>query len=183
MKILAFAASNSKKSINKQLIHYTTGLLDNHDVELLDINDYAMPIYGEDLEAECGIPAAAQQFLNKIAAADALIISYAEHNGGYTVAYKNLFDWASRINQKVYQGKPIVMLSTSPGAAGAANVLNMAVSSAHYFDGRIIAHCSLPSFYDNFDQDKGSIINTELHEKFNAALEMLEEEFNLAKSA
>ncbi|GAB1261012.1 NADPH-dependent FMN reductase [Aurantivibrio plasticivorans] len=183
MKILAFAASNSKQSINKQLLQYATTLLSDVEIELLDINDYAMPIYGEDLEAECGIPAAAQQFLDKIASADALIISYAEHNGGYAVAYKNLFDWTTRINQKVYQGKPIVMLSTSPGGAGASNVLNMAVTSAEYFDGRVVSHFSLPSFYDNFDQEQGLITNLPLRQQYETALARVTETSNMAKSA
>ena len=67
-----------------------------------------MPIYNSDFEVAQGIPGAASRFLDKIAKADALVISYADHNGNYTVAYKNLFDWASRKNREVYQGKPII---------------------------------------------------------------------------
>lgn len=160
MKILAFSASNSSKSINKDLIHYTATLLDQHDVEIIDINDYDMPIYSSDLEEAYGIPDAASRFLKKIEDADALLISYAEHNGNYTVAYKNLFDWASRENQKVYQGKSIVMLSTSPGPGGAKSVLSLAKESAHFFDGEVKASLSIPSFYDNFDQEKGELNNT-----------------------
>ncbi len=154
MKILAFAASNSKQSINKQLLAYTAGLLAEQTVEFLDINDYAMPIYSEDLEAEQGIPQAAHNFLAKIASADALLIAYAEHNGGYAVAYKNLFDWASRITRGVYQNKPIIMLATSPGAGGAKNVLSTAVNSAPHFSGEVLASLSVPSFYDAFDSGR-----------------------------
>ena len=81
MKILAFAATNSLKSINKNLIEYAASLLTKHDIDILDINDYEMPIYSSDLEQAHGIPVAASQFLNRIEAADALLISYAEHNG------------------------------------------------------------------------------------------------------
>lgn len=158
MKLLAFAASNSRKSINKALVGYAAGLLDDSvEVELLDINDFPLPIYSSDLEEEAGIPESAHRFLAKIAGADALLISYAEHNGGPTVAYKNLFDWASRANRNVYQGRPIVMLATSPGAGGAGNVLSASVSSAHFFDGEVVASLSVPSFYDNFDLDRGEI--------------------------
>ncbi len=154
MNILAFAASNSKKSINKQLLTYAASLLQDHNVEIIDINDFELPIYGEDLEREQGIPRVAHDFLAKIASADVLMISYAEHNGGYAVAYKNLFDWASRANINVYQGRSVIMLATSPGAGGAKSVLSTAVESAHFFDGKVAASFSLPSFYDNFDVEK-----------------------------
>ncbi len=174
MKILAFAASNSRKSINKILVSYSSSLV-AADVEFLDINDYEMPIYGEDLEQERGIPDAAAQFLDKISQADALLISFAEHNGNYTVAFKNLFDWASRKRMDVYQSKPMVMLSTSPGASGASSVLGLAKESARFFKGNVLATVSIPSFYDNFDVDKNEISNPALVEELKAALAKLTE--------
>ena len=48
MKVLAFAASNSKKSINKQLVTYAAGLIDDAQVETLDLNDYELPLFSED---------------------------------------------------------------------------------------------------------------------------------------
>ena len=174
MKVLAFAASNSRKSINKDLIRYATTLLPDSDVEIIDINDYEMPIYNSELEEAHGIPEAASRFLDKIAEADALVISYAEHNGNYTVAYKNLFDWASRKNREVYQGKPIVMLSTSPGAGGAKNVLSLAVESAHRFAGTVKASLSVPEFFRNFDRDEGVLTNPELVAQLEEALSPLQ---------
>ena len=153
MKVLAFAATNSRKSINQQLVNYATSLIDanEHDIEILDLNDYEMPLYSEDREAELGQPELARAFIDKIAGSDAIVISFAEHNGSYSVAYKNIFDWASRINMKVFQGKQMVMLATSPGPGGASNVLKSAVESSVYFDGKVVGKLSVPSFYDNFD--------------------------------
>ncbi len=176
MNILAFAASNSRESINKSLVRYASSLLDHHTVEILDINDYEMPIYSSDLEEMHGIPNAANQFLNKIAKADALLISLAEHNGNYTVAFKNLFDWASRKKIHVYQSKPIVMLSTSPGAGGASSVLSLARESAHFFNGEVKASLSLPSFYDNFDLEKQALTNPELLADLKAVLASFDNE-------
>ncbi len=84
----------------------------------------------------------------KIAESEAIIISFAEHNGSYSAAYKNLFDWCSRINPKVFQNKPVVMLVTSPGPGGAGRVL-AATTSAPYFDADLKGSLSIPSFYDN----------------------------------
>lgn len=174
MKVLAFAASNSRKSINKDLVTYAATLLDKHEVEILNINDYEMPIYSSDLEEAHGIPSAASNFLSKIEEVDALLISFAEHNGNYTVAYKNLFDWASRKNREVYQGKPIIMLSTSPGPGGAKNVLALARDSARFFNGHVVSSLSVPSFYDNFDSGKGKLKNPELIAELKTALSAID---------
>ena len=129
MKVLAFAASNSRRSINRQLLDYAVSLLDGVEVEMLDINDYEMPLYSIDREEAGGIPDEAKAFYSKIGEADALVISFAEHNASYTAAFKNLFDWTSRFERKLYQGKPAVMLSTSPGPGGGKNVLATATSA------------------------------------------------------
>jgi len=173
MKIIAFAATSSRKSINKQLASHAASLVENAQVEVLDINDYEMPLFSEDREAELGKPQLAQDFIDKIASADALVIGFAEHNGSYTAAFKNLFDWSSRTLQKVYQNKPLVLLSTSPGPGGAATVLAAAVNSAPYFAGVVKAHLSVPSFYDNFDSEKGQLKNTEYADKLASAMAML----------
>ena len=173
MKVLAFAASNSKKSINKQLVTYAAGLIDDAQVETLDLNDYELPLYSEDKEDELGQPPLAKEFLDKIGDSDAVIISFAEHNGSYTAAYKNLFDWSSRINPKVFQNKPMVFLSTSPGASGAASVLASANASAPFFDGEVKASLSIPSFYENFDLESGSIKNSELNDQLVSAVQSL----------
>lgn len=174
MKILAIPASSSRKSINKDLINYAASLLGQHDVEVININDYEMPIYSCDLEEAYGVPEQASRFFEKIRQSDALLISYAEHNGNYTVAYKNLFDWTSRVNMKVYQGKPIIMLSTSPGPGGAKSVLGLAAESAHFFGGQVKGSLSIPSFYDNFDQDNGELNNPELISKLKIRLAAIE---------
>jgi len=176
MKLLAFAASNSSKSINKKLATYAASQVQHEseiEVEILDINDYEMPLFSEDKEAQLGQPQQAKDFYAKLGQADAIIISFAEHNGSYTAAYKNLFDWTSRINQKLFQNKPMLLLATSPGPGGAATVLSAAVGSAPYFEGDVKASLSIPSFYDNFDMEKQILSNPKLLDKLQSALALL----------
>ncbi|MDO7083339.1 NAD(P)H-dependent oxidoreductase [Pseudocolwellia sp. AS88] len=173
MKILAFAASSNKNSINKKLVTYAANLAENAEIDIIDINDYEMPIFSEDREKELGQPQQAKDFYQKIGEADAIIISYAEHNGTYTAAYKNLFDWTSRINQKVYQNKAMVILATTPGPGGASSVLNTAVTSGPYFAANIIGSLSVPSFYDNFDSETGKLSNQALNDELKAIINKL----------
>lgn len=173
MKVLAFAASSSSKSINKVLANYAASLVENAEFEMLDINDYEMPIFSSDREEELGQPQQAKDFFAQIGEADAIIVSFAEHNGTYTAAYKNLFDWTSRIDMKVFQGKPVVYLSTSPGPGGAQSVLSAAANSAKFFAADLRASLSIPSFYDNFDLEAQRLTNPELNNQLKAAVAKL----------
>lgn len=170
MKVLAFAASNSSRSINKQLVRYAASLIPDAEIDLLDLNDYEMPLFSVDREDELGHPAPAQQFLSRIADADALLVSFAEHNNSYTAAWKNLYDWCSRIETRVWQDKPMVLLSTSPGGRGGANVMAAALTSVPRFGGDVRASLSIPSFNDNFDSELGQLTNPELRAKLGAAV-------------
>ena len=174
MKLLAFAASNSQNSINRALVTYAASQANADKVEILDLNDFEMAIYSIDRENNSGIPDQAKIFFDKIGQADAILISFAEYNGSYTSAYKNVFDWTSRINQKVFQGKHVIMLATSPGPGGAASVLNSAVTSAPYFAAEVVGSLSIPSFYQNFDLEKNKIINDDLNQKLVALINKLE---------
>ncbi|MDA3929817.1 MAG: NAD(P)H-dependent oxidoreductase [Prolixibacteraceae bacterium] len=118
-KIVAFGASNSKKSINKTLANYVANRVPNSEVDLIDLNDFEMPIYSIDRQHEKGIPEEAVRFLSIVKQADGIIISFAEHNGNFTVAFKNIFDWVSRIEKNVWMNKPMILLATSPGVGGA----------------------------------------------------------------
>lgn len=173
MKLLAFAASSSSKSINKQLAAYAASLVEDAEIEILDINDYEMPIFSQDREEQLGQPELALQFFAKLGEADGIIISFAEHNGSYTAAYKNLFDWTSRIDMKVFQSKPMVMLATSPGPGGAASVLAAATASAPYFAADVKGSLSIPSFFDNFDLEQQTLRNPELKAALVAVLDGL----------
>ncbi|WP_413691576.1 NADPH-dependent FMN reductase [Pseudoalteromonas sp. KJ10-2] len=173
MKVLAFAASSSQNSINKQLVNYTAKQIENAQVELLDINDYEMPLFSEDREKALGQPEIAKAFYQKLGEAEMIVISFAEHNGSYTAAYKNLFDWTSRINMKVFQNKPVIMLATSPGPGGAGSVLASAVGSAHFFAADVKGSVSVPNFYDNFDVEKGELTNPSLVEKIQSVINQL----------
>lgn len=173
MKIVAFGASASTKSINKSLAAFSASLVEGAEVEVLDLNSFDVPLFSEDAEAKLGQPGPAQDFIDKIKSADAVIVSFAEHNGSYTAAYKNLFDWASRIDQKVYQNKPAVFLATSPGAQGASSVLAAAKASAPFFGVDLKEAVSVPRFHDVFDTQTQKIIDTAVVAQLQSAVSKL----------
>lgn len=173
-KILAIGASNSKKSINKTLATYIANQIQESEINVLDWEEMVLPLYSPDLEAESGIPDKVHQFKQFIQDADAIVLSLAEHNGLPTAAFKNLWDWASRIEQSIWADKPMLLAATSPGARGGANVLQVIKNAMPFFGGQVVTDFSLPSFYDNF-QD-GKIVNS-------LKLEELKEKINLFKES
>lgn len=163
-KIIAFAGSSSKNSINKQLATYAANLFQNAEVEILDLNDYEMPLFSVDKEKEDGIHPLAQEFYTKLGTADLIVLSLAEHNGAYASAFKNILDWTSRINAKTFQQKPMLLLATSPGARGGSSVLDIASKRFPFQGAELKGTFSLPTFFENFDVVNG-IINPEYKNK------------------
>ena len=172
-RIVAFAASSSSRSINKQLVTWAAGLIESDKVEILDLNDFELPLFSADREDELGQPKLAQAFLGKITGSAGVIISFAEHNGCYSAAYKNIYDWASRINPKVYQDKPMLLLATSPGSRGGKSVLELASNQIPHFGGEVIAGISVPSFSENFDIATGTMLNAEIADLIQKAVDAL----------
>ena len=161
-QVLVFAGSNSKESINKKLAIYASTFIKDLKIKILDLNDFELPIYSEQHQNELGIPEKAIVFYNTIKQSAGIILSLAEHNGAYTAAFKNLFDWMSVKDGKFWSDIPMLLMATSPGARGGKSVLDIAKSRFPYMGGNIIDSFSLPSFGDNFKENK--IIDSNLND-------------------
>ena len=163
-KIITFAGSNSRNSINKKLAVLASSQLLNVKNTIVDLNDFPLPLYGIDNELENGFPENLTRFNKLLESADGVILSLAEHNGAYTVAFKNLFDWLSRIDKNVWKNKPMLLMSTSPGGRGGASVFNTASNSFPHLGGNIVAGFSLSFFGKHYSEDK--ILDEDLHKEF-----------------
>ena len=183
MKILAFAASNSSESINRRLALHVARRVPGVEVESLNLNDYDMPIYSEQRELAGGTPAAARAFYEKIGSADALVIGFAEHNGTYTAAWKNLLDWTSRIDRHFLQDKPAIYVATSPGGGGASSVLAQALDSAPHLGGDVVASVSVPQFNDAYVMYMDRIRHTAIDAQIAAAVDQLAARLGTATEA
>lgn len=120
MKILALALSLRKDSYNKKLIKIIENIVKENkiEIEIIDMLDYDMPSYNQDIETNKGFPPAAEKFKNKLSTADALIIASTEYNYSYPGFFKNIFDWISRYSPMPWGDKKVLFLSASPALAG-----------------------------------------------------------------
>ena len=172
-KIVAIGASNSRKSINKRLATYVAHQVKDAEVTVVDLNEYALPLFGVDYQNDHGIPENVHKVNELLESADGLVISLAEHNGTYTVAFKNMFDWLSRIDQAVWKQKPLLLMATSPGGRGGQKILGIAKEAFPWFGGNLIADYSLPRFNDNFSEF--GIKDEEKKKELNEKIQLLEE--------
>ncbi|WP_223548112.1 NADPH-dependent FMN reductase [Aestuariivivens sp. NBU2969] len=176
-KIIAFAGSNSRQSINKQLVTYAASLVENSKINILDLNDYELPLFSVDREKEFGHPNNAFGFLEQIKSADGIIVSLAEHNGAYTAVFKNLLDWMSRIEGKTFFGKPMLLMGASDGKRGAKSVLDIAQDRFPRHGADIVDVFSFHLFHKNFSEDK--IVNSELDMELKLKVKKFQESFKL----
>ncbi len=125
-KILAFAGSDRKNSFNKKLVKIAISGAKNAGAKIafIDLADYPMPIFNQDLETEQGMPEKARDFKNLLIDHDAFLIASPEYNSTFSPLLKNVIDWASRAESKnepplvAYKDKTAAIMATSPGALG-----------------------------------------------------------------
>ncbi len=119
-RFLAFSGSARRGSLNRKLLAVAVEAVRSAGgvVELLDMNDYAFPLYHGDLEAEQGLPQTVQKFLEYLRACDGLLIACPEYNSMPTPLLKNTIDWCTRADDDPLTGKVAGIVSASPGAFG-----------------------------------------------------------------
>ncbi len=161
-KVIAFSGSNSSKSINQKLVKIAAEQVTQFEAEVIDLRNYESPLYGVDLEREEGIPQSIIKLKEKLREADGYIISTPEHNGSMPAFFKNTIDWLSRHEKKVFDDKPVLFLSTSPGARGARSALEHLTNIMPYRGATVVGSYSLGSFNDKFVD--GQLESTSLSE-------------------
>ena len=118
MRILGIAGSVRRGSHNRRLLR-TAGDTLPSGVELVEWDGLGgLPIFDEDMENDP--PAAVQDLLDAIEAADALLIATPEYNASVPGGLKNALDWASRpFPDNVLKDKPSAVIGASTGLFGA----------------------------------------------------------------
>jgi chromate reductase, NAD(P)H dehydrogenase (quinone) len=134
-RILAFAGSARRDSLNKKLARVATeaARAAGADVTYLDLQDYPMPLYHGDLEAAEGMPANAARLRELFMQHDALLIASPENNSSVSALLKNTLDWLSRSiadgkgdnsGLAPYRDKVAALMAASPGAFGGVRGLS-----------------------------------------------------------
>ncbi len=125
-KFLFLSGSTRKGSFNTQLAKYCVDVAktQNVDVEFIDLADYPMPLFNQDLEKEEGAPASARALKEKFIAANGFLIASPEYNSTITPVLKNTIDWLSRKYDEseprlaCFSDKAAAVVSAASGSLG-----------------------------------------------------------------
>ena len=120
LKLLAFAASLKRESLNRKVIELAAGLAreGGAEVDLADFHEFDMPLYNADVQAKSGFPEGAQELGRRIERADGLMISSPEYNYSMPGTLKNAVDWVSRMKPMPLRGKHGFLLAASTSLVG-----------------------------------------------------------------
>ncbi|SNY40067.1 chromate reductase [Pseudooceanicola antarcticus] len=94
-------------------------------VRIVDVEIDDLPLFNEDIRAESGTPAPVKALCETIAAADAVVLCSPEYNRMVPGALKNAMDWISTEPGYPMSGKPVSVMTQSPGPRG-GNMSNYA---------------------------------------------------------
>lgn len=124
-RIIAFAGSTRKESVNKKLIRFAADKAREAgaEVNFIDLRDFAMPLYDGDLEDSQGPPENATKLYELIKNHEGILLSCPEYNSSITAVLKNSIDWVSRPHEgdpplAAFSGKVAALMSASPGGLG-----------------------------------------------------------------
>ena len=166
MKIKAIAGSFRKKSYNKMALKFIAqGAAEaGADVEILDLYDYPMPPFDEDIEKE-GPPENVLKLKEKLKEAKGIIICTPEYNHSLPGGFKNVIDWTSRGKDQPYKHKWIALAGASTSSWGTvrAQLAFLPVFrtlSAHVLPAQIY----IPSAQNLFDEE-GNIKDEKVKER------------------
>ena len=120
MRLLAFAASLRRDSLNRKLVRVSTDLARDAgiEVDLADFHEFDMPLYDADVQAAAGFPSGARELARRIEAADGLMIASPEYNYSMPGTLKNAVDWVSRMKPMPLRGKHGFLLAASTSLVG-----------------------------------------------------------------
>jgi chromate reductase len=167
MKILCFAGSLRKGSLNKKYVRVAHGILSGAlgvEATLIELNDYELPVYNQDIE-DREFPQAAKDLAALVKAADALVISSPENNGSISALLKNTVDWVSRPQVNPWKGKHILLMGASPGYFGALRGLWHSRRPFEALFCQVWPEMSpLPRAHEAFDE-KGALKDKASHER------------------
>ncbi len=122
--------------------------------QVVDLNDYDMPLYNGDYEDEHGVPEATHRLIETLLVCDGVFIATPEYNGCMPPLLKNTIDWMSRVGLEQFSRPVYAIGAASPGPLSGI----MALRQLHFILARLGAHIvptqlGVGSYGQAFDTD------------------------------
>jgi chromate reductase len=164
LKVLAFAGSSREESFNKKLVRVAAAGAEDAgaQVTVIDLADFPMPMFNQDLEVKDGMPEPARAFKQALIDHDGFLIASPEYNGAFSPLLKNALDWASRAEVTdepacaAYKGKAAAVMAASPGGLGGIRgLVHLRMLLANFQVLVLPGQQTLPQAFKAFDEQGG----------------------------
>jgi chromate reductase, NAD(P)H dehydrogenase (quinone) len=161
-KILAFAGSLRKDSFNKKLVKIAAKGAEEAGAKVtyVDLKDYPLPIYDQEIEDNEGLPENALKLKKLMQENDGFLLSCPEYNSSMPAVFKNVIDWASRKaapderNLVCFIDKVVALASTSPGnLGGLRSLVHVRAMLSNIFCLVLPKQLSIPNANQAFEPD------------------------------
>ena len=120
LNIIGLSGSLRAASLNRQALNLAGEVMP--EGMLLNIAEWCdVPIFDADVMGK-GLPSSVAALRERVRLADGILIATPEYNFSIPGGLKNLLDWLSRGDDQPFNGKPVAILSASPGPLGGARV-------------------------------------------------------------
>lgn len=172
-KILAFAGSLRKDSYNKKLVKIAMKGAEEAGAKVtyIDLKDYPLPVYDQEIEDSQGLPENALKLKELMLASDGFLISCPEYNSSMPAVFKNTIDWASRMAKPdekylcCFIDKVVALMSASPGQLGGLrSLVHVRAMFSNVFSLVLPRQKSISSADKAFD-DKGNLKDAKQQEE------------------
>lgn len=120
LDVVALCGSLRRASLNRHAIRLAQEVAPAH-MAIEELDWRAVPVLDAD-ELAHGFPAPVAALRTRVRAADAVLIATPEYNFSIPGGLKNVIDWLSRGEDQPLDGKPVAIVSASPGPLGGARV-------------------------------------------------------------
>lgn len=164
LKILGFAGSLRKKSLNRMLLKACKELLpESTELEIFELD--SIPLFNQDLEND--LPSSVKEFKEKIRSSDGILVATPEYNYSIPGVLKNAIDWASRpYGDNSFYGKPLGIIGASIGMFGTARAQYHLRQVFVYLNSYVLnqPEFMLPYAEDKFDSE-GRLIHEETRKR------------------
>ncbi len=159
--ILAFSGSARGGSFNQKLVTIAAegARAAGAEVTVINLADFPLPLFDQDLETREGVPAKARELRRLIADSQGLLIATPEYNSTITPLLKNAIDWVSREDGDsgmlaAFKEKTTALISASPGGYGGSRSLKQLRELLGNIRVNVIDEdFSLPSAHEAFNPD------------------------------
>ncbi len=161
-KIVAISGSLRQGSYNTALLRVAQSYLPKEcQMDIVSLKN--IPLYNQDDEDAQGVPTVVTELKDKIAKADAVLISTPEYNYSISGVLKNAIDWCSRPTKdipRVFHQRKVGLIGASAGRLGTALSQTALLSTLRYLNMHF--YCADPLFvasaYTIFN-DKGGLVD------------------------